>query len=91
MKDEITVDKEQLEGMFRRVNPDGFHFEKLKDGKTKVYSMDPVHWMFRRVTKNDKGMGKPRIEIWRYMSNGRYHVDKSQMVRQFSFGIKEEK
>jgi hypothetical protein len=84
--DTVTLTKKQVEDLFGMLKKDGFHIEETKDGRFKVYSLEKVCWRFRVVTKreieNGGGGGKPRIELWRYESNGLHHVNKNKMFRQ---------
>jgi hypothetical protein len=68
---------------------DSFDIKKQKDGEFLVSSTDKFHWMFRLISKKDidRKFGKPRIEVWRYISNQKDKIDKGMMVLQCNFHL----
>jgi len=82
MRNKITLTKKQHDDLFSMIKKDGFIIEKLPNDEFLLYSEEDVKWMFRKVKKFDDDCGKPRIELWRYMSNSINDIDKTTMVRQ---------
>jgi len=81
MTDKITLAEDEYRDLFEFLKKEPFKIEKFGD-QYLVYSKEAVKWMFRRVTKKDKDLGKSRIEVWRYSCNGPNEIDKSLMVMQ---------
>lgn len=92
MKTSIIMTLDQLSKVFSMLKREPFLVESTKElNKCKVTSDEECKWMFRKITKDDENMGKPRIEFWRYIQSNHKDedYDEGHMIRQCYIDVKE--